>query len=141
MDTFDAIKTANSKAKKSNQKEHVTRYFKDNKNQFKTLHIKCPIEGVSNIRITLDEESDLRVIRKIYKTFYPKINFSWKEIIKLYKKNKKIFEDNIHIKNDDGINLDDNQKLWRRANIIIPGGNMLISKNPNLYLPNKWPTL
>ena len=29
---------------------------------------------------------------------------------------------------------------YRRAKQLIPGGNMLISKRPNLYLPNKWPT-
>ena len=31
------------------------------------------------------------------------------------------------------------QKLWRRAKQIIPGGNMLLSKRPELFLPNKWP--
>ena len=37
-------------------------------------------------------------------------------------------------------NLDQGQKLWKRANEIILGGNSLLSKNPNLFLPNKWPT-
>ena len=32
------------------------------------------------------------------------------------------------------------QKLWRRATKIIPTGNMLLSKNPNRFLPGKWPT-
>ena len=31
------------------------------------------------------------------------------------------------------------QKFWRRANNIIPGGTMLFSKNPDLFLPKKWP--
>lgn len=31
------------------------------------------------------------------------------------------------------------QKIWRRAKKIIPGGTMLFSKNPDLYLPNYWP--
>ena len=30
-------------------------------------------------------------------------------------------------------------KLWSKANKIIPGGNMLLSKRPELFLPNKWP--
>ena len=29
-------------------------------------------------------------------------------------------------------------KLWSKANKIIPGGNMLLSKRP-VVLPNKWP--
>ena len=30
-------------------------------------------------------------------------------------------------------------KLWKRAKQIIPGGNMLLSKRPELFLPDKWP--
>ena len=32
------------------------------------------------------------------------------------------------------------QKLWKRAKRIIPGGNMLLSKRPEMFLPNQWPT-
>tara|TARA_B100001093_G_scaffold204614_1_gene196719 strand:+ start:6417 stop:7706 length:1290 start_codon:yes stop_codon:yes gene_type:complete len=31
-------------------------------------------------------------------------------------------------------------KLWNKANKIIPGGNTLLSKRPQLWLPKKWPT-
>ena len=31
------------------------------------------------------------------------------------------------------------QKYWDEAKKIIPGGTMLFSKNPDLYLPKKWP--
>ena len=31
------------------------------------------------------------------------------------------------------------QKYWREAKKIIPGGTMLFSKNPDLYLPKMWP--
>ena len=32
------------------------------------------------------------------------------------------------------------QKLWNKAKKIIPGGNMLISKRPQKFLPKQWPT-
>ena len=32
------------------------------------------------------------------------------------------------------------QELWRRAKTVIPGGNMLFSKRPELWLPELWPT-
>jgi len=32
------------------------------------------------------------------------------------------------------------QKLWRRAKKVIPGGNMLLSKRPEMFLPEQWPT-
>jgi glutamate-1-semialdehyde aminotransferase len=31
------------------------------------------------------------------------------------------------------------QDLWRRAKEIIPGGNMLLSKRPEMFLPDQWP--
>ncbi len=31
------------------------------------------------------------------------------------------------------------KKLWNKAKKIIPGGNMFLSKRPELHLPNKWP--
>ena len=56
------------------------------------------------------------------------------------KKNKKIFEVNSKIKFKHRQDSDKGQKLWKRAQAIILGGNSLLSKNPNLFLPNKWPT-
>ena len=32
------------------------------------------------------------------------------------------------------------QKLYKRAKKVIPGGNMLLSKRPEMFLPNKWPS-
>ncbi|WP_413391310.1 aminotransferase class III-fold pyridoxal phosphate-dependent enzyme [Prochlorococcus marinus] len=31
------------------------------------------------------------------------------------------------------------QELWNKASEIIPGGNMLLSKNKNIFSPDKWP--
>lgn len=31
------------------------------------------------------------------------------------------------------------QKLWKRAKAVIPGGNMLLSKRPEMFLPEQWP--
>ena len=32
------------------------------------------------------------------------------------------------------------QKLYKRAKKIIPGGTMLLSKRPEMFLPNIWPS-
>lgn len=32
------------------------------------------------------------------------------------------------------------QKLWRRAKRVIPGGNMLLSKRAEMFLPEQWPS-
>ncbi len=31
------------------------------------------------------------------------------------------------------------QKLWKRDKQLIPGGNMLLSKRPEMFLPDQWP--
>ena len=32
------------------------------------------------------------------------------------------------------------QKLWKRAKKVIPGGNMLLSKRSEMFLPEYWPS-
>ena len=32
------------------------------------------------------------------------------------------------------------QNLWNRAKKVIPGGNMLLSKRSEMFLPNFWPS-
>lgn len=35
--------------------------------------------------------------------------------------------------------MDSGQKLYKKAKKMIPGGNMLLSKRPEMHLPEKWP--
>jgi glutamate-1-semialdehyde 2,1-aminomutase len=35
--------------------------------------------------------------------------------------------------------MESGQKLWQRAKQIIPGGNMLLSKRAEMFLPEQWP--
>ena len=137
---FKSLKLANKYSKSEIQKEGVTRYFRDNLKKFKTKHVKSHIKNISKLRITLDEQDDFYLINKIFDHFKPDIYFDWLKIIKLAKSKKKLFKINSNIKINEGTNLDYNQKLWKRANSIIPGGNSLLSKNPDFLLPGGWPT-
>jgi glutamate-1-semialdehyde 2,1-aminomutase len=40
---------------------------------------------------------------------------------------------------NEGAVLGTGQKLWKRAKRVIPGGNMLLSKRAELFLPDQWP--
>ena len=117
-------------------------YLKDNDNykKIKKIDIPFPIKNLPKYRLCVDEEIDLKLIRKIYKHFHPNIYFNWKQIINFAAKNKKLFKINSELKLNEGYKMDKGQKLWKRATAIILGGNSLLSKNPNLFLPNKWPT-
>ena len=119
-------------------KEHVTPIIRDNskyKKKFKKYH-----KDYSFLRLTLDEKEDLECIKKILNYFKPNLFFSLKDIINLYHKNPKIFKVNSKIKRDEGSKLSTGQKFWRRAKKSISGGNMFLSKNPDMFLPNFWPS-
>ena len=117
-------------------------YLKDNDNykKIKKINIPFPIKNLPKYRLCVDEEIDLKLTRKIYEHFHPNIYFNWKQIINFAAKNKKLFKINSELKLNEGYKMDKGQKLWKRATAIILGGNSLLSKNPNLFLPNKWPT-
>ena len=140
--SYNLLKKVQKKATKFQRRDGaiISYYLKDNMNFINSINITCPIKIFPRYRLTVDEEVDLRLVREIYKNFSPNIYFGFKEIIKFAKKNRKLFETNLKIRSNEGSELDKGPKLWKRAKAIILGGNSLLSKNPNLFLPNKWPT-
>ena len=136
--TFDALKKAWKSSKSKYDREHVVPYILQNKN-FKQENFKSKLD-LSRERWTVDEPEDLIVIKNIFKRFKKKYNFSWKEVLKLRSKHQEDFKANIGILRDEGALMNTGQKLWKRAKKIIPGGNMLLSKRPDYFLPGKWPT-
>ena len=139
--SFKLLSHAQKKAKKYQRLNGgvLISFLKENKN-LNTLNIKCPIKNISKYRLTVDEEADFILIKKIYDKFYPNIFFGLNDIIKMIKKNKKLLSINSKIKQNTGSLINRSQKIWIRANAIILGGNSLLSKNPEMFLPNKWPT-
>jgi glutamate-1-semialdehyde 2,1-aminomutase len=135
--TFEALKQAHKRAKTEMEREHIRPFMLNNKN-FKKFNLES-IEDYSSIRLTLDEPEDFKVIKNIINNFKNNLFFLYEDIINLYKKKKYIFSDNMHISRNEGLYLNKGQKLWKRAKKIIPGGTMLFSKNPDLFLPNFWP--
>ena len=59
----------------------------------------------------------------------------------LYNSRQDIFIKNDSIKRNEGITMTKGQKLWRRVKGIIPGGNMLLSKRAEMFLPDNWPDI
>ena len=135
--SFEALKKAWKEAKTTQDREHVIPYLIKNK-KFSKFNFKNE-KDYSDERWTLDEPEDLIVIKNIFNNV-KNLNCSFDEVLKLKEKKNHIFEANKHIKRDSGFNLNDGQKLWLRAKKVIPGGNMLLSKRPEMFLPSKWPT-
>ena len=135
--SFNALQTAWKNASSSFHKEHVMPYIIESKN-FKTVNLANRVD-LSDLRLTVDEKEDLTVIKNIFNHFRSNVNFSLQDIITLYEKNPELFLENKHIKRNEGKKMNKGQKLWERAKKVIPGGNMLLSKRSEMFLPNIWP--
>jgi len=134
---FSALQFAFFKAKDPSEREHVTPFIVNQK-KFTKFNLKY-YKNISSLRLTLDEKEDLYVLEKIFKNFKNNIYFDLKNILDFLKKNKKIISINSHIKRNEGYPMNLGQKMWKRSKNVIPGGTMLFSKNPDLFLPKFWP--
>jgi len=135
--SFESLKIAYELSKESFDREHVTPFIKTN-NQFRRKNIMNGID-FSNERWTVDEPEDFLVIENVIKHFEPNLEFSWEDVIDLLKSKPEYFMANKKIERNEGSVMGTGQKLWKRANKIIPGGNMLLSKRAEMFLPEKWP--
>jgi len=136
--SFEALKKANDTATSSYDREHVTPFIIRSKN-FKKFFLKNRID-LSNERWTVDEEKDFELVKNIYKEFAFDFNISWKNVLELKKRKPNLFSINSNIKRNEGALMGKGQKLWRRAKTVIPGGNMLLSKRSEMFLPELWPS-
>ena len=135
--SFSALQKANEIASTAYDREHVTPFIINSKD-FKKYYLRSP-ENLSNFRWTVDEKNDLDLVRFIFKSFAPRCNFSYQEVLELAEANSELFQLNSHIKRNEGGKMSTGNKLWRRAKSIIPGGNMLLSKRPEMFAPELWP--
>lgn len=135
--TFAALKTANFAAKLPAEREHVTPYIRDSE-QFTTANYRHAID-YSTERWTVDEVGDFEVVSNIFEHFYPRLDFGWLEVLALKQAHPNLFRANQHLVRNEGATLGTGQKLWKRAKRIIPGGNMLLSKRAEMFLPEQWP--
>jgi glutamate-1-semialdehyde 2,1-aminomutase len=135
--SFEALKVAHEQAKDSFDREHVTPFIKTN-HQFNRMNLANETD-LSAYRWTVDDSEDFIVIKNILNYFAPNIEFSWKEVLELKQYKPEYFKANQNIKRNEGADMGIGQKLWKRANKIIPGGNMLLSKRAEMFLPEKWP--
>ena len=67
--TIDALRIAYRQANRSDEKEHVTLFFHNNPTLFTSVSIKHT-KNLANLRLTIDEESDLLLAREIYSHLY-----------------------------------------------------------------------
>ncbi len=135
--TLEALQHANQVSTNVYDHEHVTPFIVKS-GTFLVASVTCE-EDWSALRWTVDEPEDLAVIQAVFQYFSPDIHFGWRNVLKLYQERPEIFQANQHIGRNEGARMGTGQKLWKRAKRIIPGGNMLLSKRAEMFLPDQWP--
>ncbi|MFH1846196.1 MAG: glycosyltransferase family protein [Candidatus Omnitrophota bacterium] len=98
--SFPALAKIWAVAKKAHEREHVTVYFYEHPEEFNMFSVKNN-KDLSSFRWTVDEESDLTMVRKIFENFKGNKNiFSASDIVAFFKTRPdvKAFNENVEQK-------------------------------------------
>ena len=136
--SFTSIERANNETHSEFDREHVTPYIRNSRSF--TKDSMSHTEDLSNQRWSVDEPEDLIVVTNVFEHFFPDLFFDWQQVLALRSKQSVLFQANQKIKNNEGATMGTGQKLYKRAKRVIPGGNMLLSKRPEMFLPEQWPS-
>lgn len=133
----ETLRLAHSQTNVRSDREHVTPFLRSS--GLFTNGSMSNDQDLSSLRWTVDEPADFAVVSGVFDHFSPNIHFSWKEVLKLYQAQPKLFFANSQINRNESASMGKGQKLWKRAKSVIPGGNMLLSKRAEMFLPDQWP--
>ena len=89
---FSSLEIAWKNAKLPSEKEHVTSYFKNNKEKFRIKNVENDV-NLSDLRWTLDYEEDLQLIREIIKKIKKK-PIQMKDILELFAREPNLLQIN-----------------------------------------------
>lgn len=95
--SFAALETAWKYATQKHEREHVLPYLYEVPGRFKVYQLNYS-EDLGALRWTVDTPEDLELIRSIYTYFGGRNDFSWMDILDLYKKEPEMFQINIGVK-------------------------------------------
>lgn len=135
--SLQALERAERESHEPFDHEHVTPYLR-RPGLFQTAALTND-EDLSGLRWTVDEPADFDVVSQVFANFAPNIYFSWTQVLDLQRRQPDIFAANHNIIRNEGATMGTGQKLWKRAKAVIPGGNMLLSKRAEMFLPEQWP--
>jgi glutamate-1-semialdehyde 2,1-aminomutase len=135
--TLQALEVAGRESQDPFDHEHVTPYLRKS-GLYKTAAVQHS-EDLSGLRWAVDEPADFDVVSQVFAYFAPNIHFSWTDVLVLQRSQPALFAANQNIIRNEGAAMGTGQKLWKRAKAVIPGGNMLLSKRAEMFLPGQWP--
>ena len=153
-----ALERAAHEATLPSEREHVTPWMRSPTAGLRWGHFRHN-PARPYYRVTVDDPVDLDVVRNITSALHP-INpyFGVDEVVAYLKGHPELAASNLSTVRNEGFlksladdpeveaiamsdltNSGKGQRLWSRAKRVIPGGNMLLSKRAEMFLPGLWP--
>ena len=133
----DSLRRAGREARNSHDREHVTPFLR-REDSIRRAVLRAD-RDLSALRLTVDEPEDLLVVEAVLDALAPDLDFGLEALTALYDEQPALFTANSAMQRNEGESMGKGQKLWGRAKRVIPGGNMLLSKRAEMFLPNQWP--
>ena len=153
---FATLEKAWLEATLPSEREHVEPYIKNRPDIFKQGQLVSKID-LSDLRWTVDEPIDFKLIEKIYSELYPNNpGFTTNEILSFLDKNPEYKSYNTQINRDEGLarslkqdeksfvsngprNIEKSLSYQKRAQKVIPNMGQLLSKRPDQFSLGVWP--
>ena len=159
-DGFDAevfraelLERAACEAKLPSEREHVTPWMRSKAAGLRWGHFKHqPVRPY--YRVTVDDPVDFEVVNAIVSALHPgNPDFGVDDVVDHLNQNPQLAARNLMTVRNEGFlkslgedaallqkpQMGEGQDLWQRAKQLIPGGNMLLSKRAEMFLPEQWP--
>jgi len=151
----ELLERAASEALLSSEREHVTPWFRSDGAGLRWGHFRHqPVRPY--YRVTVDDPADLEVVRAIVAALeLQDPGFGVDAVVEYLEHHPELAARNLATVRNEGflkslaedaaqaepiaMREGHGQELWRRAKRVIPGGNMLLSKRAEMFLPEQWP--
>ena len=95
--TFSALEQAWRNAKEKHEREHVLPYLYAVPGRFKVLQLNYTSD-LGHLRWTLDTPEDLVMLRRVYRYFNGRNDFSWLDVLQLHQQQPALFAVNAQVK-------------------------------------------
>jgi len=107
--SFDALRQAWEKADQPFEREHVMPYLYDYDGRFK-IHVVNHETDLGSLRWTVDTSEDLELVRKIFQRLGCDGQFSWLDVLEIFKKEPELAEINATVKHKTATDVDHRMK-------------------------------
>lgn len=136
---YESLMKINKLTKNNKPREHFKYCFYNHADiirikKYEYVNNKYNHLNLNTIHLSIDNQFDFNLIKNIYQYFKHNM-FNYEEVLEYLNNNSQLLK----------ISLEDKKvsigpQKYIEAKKFIPGGTQLLSKRPELFLPNQWPT-